>query len=300
VAKDYFDKSKAEVPSSEAGREASLKRSQINKLEEYRGKVAQADSLPNPEAIFTLAEIYLLDLQRPDSALVHYQRVVEKTPLSQYAPPSAYVAAWIVENSLQDTARGETMYRELITSYPATESANAARKRLGLPSVSDTTHREAARRLNQAEELLLKQEDVDGALALYNSVVADFPTSPYVPKAECAIAWTLEHVKGDLDSALVLYKALAQKYPGSECAALAQKKTAPLPPSVPAVVDTSRQVSADTTVAEQVPDEPTEVERGNPEDEDEDQRNNRRPRRQRPRAEQPQEDEDPENPLQEP
>lgn len=300
VAKDYFDKSKAEAPASEAGSKASLKRSQINRLEEYRGKVAQADSLPNPEAIFTLAEIYLLDLDRPDSALVHYQRVVEKTPLSKYAPPSAYVAAWIVENSLQDTARGETMYRELITSYPATESADAARKRLGLPSVSDTTHRDAARRLLQAEELLLKQDDVDGALVLYHSVVAEFPTSPYVPKAECAIAWTLEHVKGDLDSALALYKALVQKYPDSECAALAQKKSAPPPSPVPVMVDTSRQVSADTTVAEQVPDEPTEVERGDPEDEEEDQRNERQSRRQRPGEEQPQEEQDPEDPTEEP
>ena len=246
VAKDYFDKSKSEFPSSEAAGLASLKRSQINKLEEYQQKVAASDSLQDAQLRFALAETYLLDLDRPDSALVHYQRVVELAPLSKYAPQSAFTAAWIVENITKDTAKSREMYQDLIAAYPFSESANAARERLNQPAVVDTSDQNVAERFRRAEDLLLKDNDVDGALAQYQSIVADFPLSPYAPKAECARAWTLEYMKGDLDSARTIFKQLAEKYPDSECAALAQKKIAPPPVATPA--DTTTPATADTTV----------------------------------------------------
>ncbi len=245
VAKDYFDKSKSEFASSEAAGLASLKRSQINKLEEYQQKVAASDSLQDVQMRFALAEAYLLDFDRPDSALVHYQKVVELVPLSKYAPPSAFTAAWIVENITKDTVKGQQMYQDLIAAYPFSESANAARERLNQPAVVDTSDQNVAERFRRAEDLLLKDNDVDGALAQYQSIVADFPLSPYAPKAECARAWTLEYMKGDLDSARTIFKQLAEKYPDSECAALAQKKIAPPPVATP--VDTTTPAPADTT-----------------------------------------------------
>jgi len=244
-AKEYFGKSKEESPASEAASLASLRRSQIKKLEEYQQKVAVQDSLQDPEARFALAEVYLLDLNWPDSALVHYQKVVELTPLSKYAPRSAYAAAWIVENIMGDTAQSRSMYQDLIAAYPLSEGANAARERLGQPAVVDTSEESAAQRLRRAEDLLLKENDVDGALAQYQSIVTDFPYSPYAPKAECAIAWTLEHLKGDPDSAMVIFKQLAQKYPNSECAILAQRKIAPLSAEAPR--DTTAEAPEDTT-----------------------------------------------------
>jgi hypothetical protein len=137
------------------------------------------------------------------------------------------------------------MYRKLIADYPFSESANAARMHLGQPAVVDTAGHDAARRLTQAEELLLREDDVDGAIAQYESIAADFPLSPYAPKAICAIAWALENIKGDRDSAMVVFKQLAEKFPDSECALLARKKTAP--PSSPAVMDTTHSAVADTT-----------------------------------------------------
>lgn len=244
-AGDYFQKSRNELPSSEAAGLASLRLSQIKKLEEYKQKVAVSDSLQDAEARFALAEIYLLDFNQPDSALAHYQKVIELTPLSKYASRSAYVAAWIVENIVGDTARSQSMYEDLIASYPFSESANAARERLGWPAAVDTSGENAAQRLRQAEELLLKEKDVNGALAQYQSIVTDFPGSPYAPKAECAIAWTLEHLKSDPDSAMAVFKALAQKYPHSECALLAQRKLASLPAEAPE--DTTAGVPEDTT-----------------------------------------------------
>lgn len=241
-AGDYFDKSKSELPTSEAAGLASLRRRQISALEECRQKVATMDSLPDPDALFSMAEIYLLDMNRPDSALAYYQKVTELTPLSKRAAPSAYAAAWVVENIVGDTAKSRVMYEALIDAYPYTESANAARARLGQPNVIDPREQDAAQRLQRAEELLLKENDVDGAMAQYQSIIEDFPQSPYAPKAGCAIAWTLEYVKEDPDSAKVLFQRLAEKYPNSECAILAGKKTAPPPAQVPA--DTTAQVSA--------------------------------------------------------
>jgi TolA-binding protein len=243
-AKDYFDKSKAEAPTSEAAQLASLRRSQINKLEDYRLKAASSDSMQLAEAYFSLGELYLLDLHRPDSALVYYQKVLAQNPDTRYAPRSKYAAAWITENSLGDSLAGRRLYEELIERYPYSESANTARRRLGRPAVRDTSDRQAAQRFRRAEELLLREGDAAGALAEYESIRTDFPMSPFVPKAECAVAWTLEHFLGQRDSALVIFQRLAEQYPNSECAQLAQKKIAP--PAPPAAPDTSSSVEADS------------------------------------------------------
>ncbi len=248
-AKGYFDKSKSAFATSNGARLSSLKRNQIDKLEEQLKKVAATDSLADPEAHFALAEIYLLDLNQPDSALAHYRKVLELVPLSKSAPPSSYAAAWIVEHILGDTATSREMYQNLIDSYPFSTSADAARERLGRPAIVDTSQEDAAERLRRAEDLLLKGNDVDAALAAYRSLVADFPHSPFAPKAECAIAWTLENLQGDRDSAMVIFRRVAEKYPNSECGALAQKKITPAPAQAPG--DTTTQVSNGETSDQQ-------------------------------------------------
>lgn len=248
TAKDYFDKSKAESPTSDAGKLASLRRGQIDKLEEHLAKVAASDSLLDPEAHIALAEVYLLDLNWPDSALAYYQKVVQLMPQSKQAPLSAYAAAWIMENIVMDTAQSRDMYQDLIAAYPLSESAIAARVHLGQPAMIDTSEQNAAERLRLAENQLLKENDIDGALALYESIVIDFPQSPYAPKAECAIAWTLEYMKGDRDSAKTIFKGLAQKYPNSQCALLAQKK----------IAAKSAEAPKDTTVQTSTFEEPLE------------------------------------------
>ena len=275
-AKEYFDKSSSESSQSEAAKLASLRGNQIKKLEEYQQKVALPDSLQDSEARFALAEVYLLDVNWPDSALVYYQSVVELTPLSKYAPRSAYAAAWIVENVLGDTARSREMYQGLIASYPFSPSAQTARERLGQPAAVDSNMQNVAERFREAEDLLLKGSDVDGALALYSQIVTDFPHSPYAPKAGCALAWTLEYLKADPDSAMAIFKQLAQEYPDSECALLAQRKIASL--STEVSQDTTAVFSADTTsvastdTTEQAPaiEEPEKVESESPEEEDAD------------------------------
>jgi TolA-binding protein len=287
-AKELFEKSKAESPTSEAAKLASLKRGQINRLEEYRQKAAQADSTQLAEAYFSLAEVYFLDLGRPDSALVFYRKVIQETPLSKYAPQSSYVAAWIVENSMGDTAGSRQMYQDLIDDYPLSESANVARQRLGQPALVDSTRLAAMERLGRAEELLLKENDPDGALAQYRSLLADLPDSPLAPKAECAIAWTLEHMKGQRDSALAIYERLAAIYPNTQCGLLAQQRTAPKPASTPAVVDTTAQTVSDTTLGGATVQEPLGEEEQRQEDApDEDEERPRRRSRRRPPEDEP-------------
>jgi len=253
-AKEYFDKSKAEAPTSEAAQLASLRRNQINKLEEYCLKAAASDSIRLAEAYFSLGELYLLDLNRPDSALVYYRRVLDQNPDSKYAPRSQYASAWITEISLGDTLAGRRLYEELIDRYPFSESAVTARRKLGRPAVQDTADQEAARRFSQAEELLLREGDAAGAMVRYESIRTEFPESPYGPKAECAIAWTLEHFMGRRDSALVVFQRLANQYPDSECALLARQRIAP--PAPPVVPDTSSSAGADSVSAGAVTEPP--------------------------------------------
>jgi TolA-binding protein len=261
-AQEYFDKSKSQSPTSEAAQLASLRRSQINKLEEYRQQVVGADSAQLAEAYFSLGEVYLLDLHRPDSALAYYQKVLEADPQSRYAPRSQYATAWILENSLGDSLDGQRRYQQLIDRYPLSESANLARQRLGQSAVKDTSEQNAAQRFRMAEELLLREGDITGALAQYESISSDFPGSPFVPKAECAIAWILEYFLDQRDSAMVIFQRLAETHPNSECALLAKSKIAPtVPPALPdTTVSPALSDSASGAAQDQQPIEEPEVE----------------------------------------
>ncbi|MFQ6002310.1 MAG: TonB family protein, partial [Candidatus Zixiibacteriota bacterium] len=242
-AKEMFDSSKAESPRSEIAQEALAKSASISKVEEYRKQLSEEDSSAEKtqepsRALFLLAELYLTQMNQPDSALAEYLVLVDKYPESEYAPKALWAAAWILQNMKCDTLRAENICRRILEDYPGSDYLRPALEVLKVSFDSfevDNPEREYL----EAERMLLEYENVDSALILYNGIIKRFPKSIYAGKAAYMVAWITEYYANPGDSTVVLaYQRVIDEYPNSEHAdaariklGLASKKQAPPPPS---------------------------------------------------------------------
>ena len=84
-----------------------------------------------PEYYFRLAEDFLIDSNNVDSAKYYYQYVVDSFPTSKFALQARFNTVWIVEN-YQHPGDSSVIfaYEQIIDSFPGTDQANAAEKRL--------------------------------------------------------------------------------------------------------------------------------------------------------------------------
>lgn len=80
-------------------------------------------------AQFHLAEVYLLNLNEPEKALLEYEKVYTNFPQSPYAPKALYARAWILENTLKREGFLE-IYKEIVNKYPNTEYGRKATESL--------------------------------------------------------------------------------------------------------------------------------------------------------------------------
>jgi TolA-binding protein len=72
-----------------------------------------------------------------------------------------------------------------------------------------------------AELYLFRFEDPDRASVHYTAVIDEHPESPLAPKAALALAWILESESGDRAEALAVYRSVIDDYPGTEYEAAA-------------------------------------------------------------------------------
>lgn len=80
--------------------------------------------------LFEEAEYEYLENQNARTALTLYKTVEKKFPASEYAAKSAYAAAWIYENVLNENEQAVTLYEELIEKYSDSQFAKQARKKV--------------------------------------------------------------------------------------------------------------------------------------------------------------------------
>jgi len=237
-AKDMFDSCKAENPRSKIASEALSKSANIAKVEEYKTQLSEGETEESGRVLFLLAELYLTQMNQPDSALAEYLALADKYPESEYAAKSLYAAAWILENLKKDTTRAKEIYRRILKEHPGSDYVNPAIK-LSKVSPDSFEFDNPERDYLEAERMLQEYGNVDSALILYNSIVERFPQSIYAGKAAYAAAWLIEHYANPEDSTVALaYQRVIDEYPNSEYAdaariklGLAPRKGMPSPPT---------------------------------------------------------------------
>ncbi|MFH1336406.1 MAG: TonB family protein, partial [Candidatus Zixiibacteriota bacterium] len=252
-AQKMYESCKNENPSFPIAKEALTQSANISKITEYQQELSQEASDKSTKTLFLLGELYLFQMDQPDSALDEYLALTEKFPQSEYAPKSLYAAAWIWENVKKDSAEAEKLYRRILSEYPQSEYKKAALEFLNAqPDSSDTLDPESM--YQEAEKSLFEENDVYSAISLYNSIMENFPQSAYAVKCLFAKAWIYENFFQPEDSTAILaYQEVIDKYPETKYAEEAKiklglaKRAEPVPVQQPVPITPVLADSTDTT-----------------------------------------------------
>ncbi len=174
------------------------------------------------ETIYEPGNLFLLEINIPDSAEYWYQRVITEHPRSEVAPRALYTLADVYRSThVKDRDASELLYRTLVEEYPGTDFANAARRflEMDVEVATDPAAPEYAR-----GEALLLEGNVEAALSVLRSLIREYPDSPSLPKSKYAIGWIFENLKINADSARGYYQQVVDEYPSSAYAQAVKAK----------------------------------------------------------------------------
>ncbi len=133
-AQAYYTLARQESPQSPVAEKALRSASDIAMLQALSRRAMDEKALEQSAAIqFLMAEHYLFQLGQPDQALEKYSQISITYPDLPIAAKALYASGWVHLHHRADSARADSIFRQLIETYPRTRYANAARERLGLP-----------------------------------------------------------------------------------------------------------------------------------------------------------------------
>jgi outer membrane protein assembly factor BamD (BamD/ComL family) len=226
VAISLYDSSYQSRSSSTWGQESYKRKVALSKLLALRDTVSslQKEQKPFFPQEFQIAELFLLKLSETDSALAMLAKMESTLQDSALKARAAYTRAFIYDEFKSDTTNAYPLYRKLIEHFPQTDYAKQAQANMGL-QVNIKTREDLARdAFLKAEEMWINTqkipveniEEIDLAyqntIALYDSVIIDFPKSEAAIQAIYAKASILADEIGDLDSAKTLFAQIARDY----------------------------------------------------------------------------------------
>ncbi len=224
-AAEYFDRAAKESSSSEGARLAKVKRADLEQLASFRADLADSTKTVSAEMLFGLAELFLVRLDQPDSAMAAYRRVVEAFPESDLAPRALYAIACIPEEGFEKSEESKEVFEELIEKYPDSEAAEAAERKLGRTVSEDAFGEDPAEQAFIAAERLRQSGGASAAvISRYKEILEQYPESPYAPKSAYTVAWVYENVVADSARARLEYEQLAERFPDTEFGRIAKEK----------------------------------------------------------------------------
>jgi TonB family protein len=217
-AKKMYDVCGTEKRDSPVAAEALARSANISRIERYYQELSDQEAQESGKALFLLGELYLTQMDQPDSAQAEYLSVVSRFPESEYAAKALYAAAWIAEDVKHDSTQAAELYRRVVDQYPRSDYCTPALCFLGeSPDTLNVVSPQKA--YLSAERFLLAEGQVDSALAQYDLIIKQYPYSQYASKAAFARAWTIEQYANPGDSTVIFaYQEVIDQYPESEYA----------------------------------------------------------------------------------
>lgn len=185
---------------------ATLAREDEKKKEQKRLQLVQKN--------LSLAELWLLNFNKPDSAIEYYVKVIEAGADSSLSARALFSLGYIFRSLKADTSMADSIFNMLLTIYPQTPQTVGVRHILGLPAINDKV--DSAKILFlQAEKAYWKSKNSQRALTLYKKASKLRPDSPYSRKADYAIGWLYENAFHDHDKAITQYRRIVEDAPES-------------------------------------------------------------------------------------
>ena len=216
-AEEMYNQTISEAPRTELAEMALSRNKSIGQL-----KAIRADSLGaynttlQLENYFKMAELYLLDLELPDSALSIYNLVIEEFPDHRLVCKARYGKAWIYANSYNKLNIADSLYSIVLDSCLDTDWAVDAVEyyKIRGTAIDSTKIQTPAYLFIKAEEFFFTYQWPDSAIKYYEIVTQKYPNSNFAPKAFMAIASILS--ESNPESSAVIYQLVTDKYPQTE------------------------------------------------------------------------------------
>ena len=162
-----------------------------------------------------LAEVYLFQFAKIDSAMLEYNEVIELFPNHAGCAKALFSNALIYENEYGNKFKTDSLLYVLIERFPDSYQAQEARKILGLPMAVNRNEL-AVDMYKNAEKMLFTSSSVARAVEEFSKLKETFPGSEYAPKALFALGWVYERMTHENDKALAAYREIIEKYPNSD------------------------------------------------------------------------------------
>jgi outer membrane protein assembly factor BamD (BamD/ComL family) len=222
----FYDSSFQIKPASYWGRESHSRKTALSKLLALKDTVANLQKAEKPffPQEFQIAELFLLKLSEIDSALALLAKMDSTLEDSALKARVTYTRAFIYDEFKRDTSKAYPLYRKLIENFPQLNYAKQAQANMGLQVTVKTKDDLAHDAFLKAEKAWLNAQntpveninEVDAAyqnaIALYDSVIIEFPKTQTALQAMYAKACILLDDIGNADSAKVIFVELSNNY----------------------------------------------------------------------------------------
>jgi len=204
--------------------------------------------------LFLLGEIFMLNFNKPDSALAQYEYIIDNLPENEYTAKAYYNSAYIYNTMKNDSIKADSLYNLIIEKYSDSESATRARIKLG-KEVQKSEDHIITELYKQAEEFMLDKNNPQQACKIYKDIIKKYHDSDLIPKIYYSLGWCYENKLDSLTASYTVYDSLLSKYPDSKYSKKIQSKVQQVRKSQKEqekTVDTETAVSADSTQKENV------------------------------------------------
>lgn len=159
-----------------------------------------------------LGNLFLTELNVPDSAYTLYTESIEKYTSSAYYPNTLY-ALGSYYLTINEQTKADSLFRIIYDNYKDKKIVNAAANKINLPLI-DLDYDPAKDEYAAAEDLML-DKNYSSSVSKFFNIYKDYPKSSVAPQALYTSGWILENDLLLLDSAAAVYDTLITKYPAS-------------------------------------------------------------------------------------
>lgn len=178
--------------------------------------IKSVKALSKTDAYFQLAELFLYELNRTDSALYYLNLIVEDSLNPERTARALYSIASIYKNKKDDES-ANAVYKTIIARYPESSFANESRRVLGMNIVNLNV--DSAEIIYRAAENKIQKRDYPSALSDLHKIINDYPVDSFYVKSLYSVGWIYEYIYGNKDSSISYYNKIKTKFPTSIYAA---------------------------------------------------------------------------------
>jgi tetratricopeptide (TPR) repeat protein len=174
------------------------------------------------QAKFELAELFLYDLNTPDSCEYYFKQSFDQSEDREFKAKVLFALAALYR-SVNNNSQNEEVLKQIVVEYPTSTVANASRTLLNMSLVENVTSDSGDSLYFQSQEMFLRG-DYTAALQGFRELITYNPSSVHLAKSLFGCGWIYENVIKNYDSAYFYYSSLVKNVPNSEAAAIVADK----------------------------------------------------------------------------